>query len=146
MYGGSEMTITGVFPASGNELFITIGNTQCEILSQSSTEITCRVAADFNRELGIPEISIMNEYLEEATCNMDNGCSVELVAEEALPTVTGMEPRFNTETGLFELVISGSGFEGALTNGDIESMIPTVGGEEATVFSVSDEEIIIQID
>ena len=97
IYGGSKLTITGgPFSTNPEENIVKVGykwweyiNNYCYIISETETEVTCRLPLDLNREAKEYEVIAFASTYEEANCEMDNECKFTFLAADTLPEILG---------------------------------------------------------
>ena len=156
--GGAELTLTGgVFSMDIEENIVKVGTQwwdgvdhYCYITEVvSPTEVKCRLPFDANREAIAYETIYFSSTFEEGNCEdvvVDGNCLHTFIPITEMPTITGVEAVFNADTEKYELHFSGENIAGHYTPGQTSDVELFVGGEEQTVLSVSDTEIVVQID
>ena len=119
----------------------------CYVQSTSSTQIKCRMATDFTRSHGEAELIVFASTSEEAT--FANGVYKFFYFQDdaQLSSLTGLSTNFDTTTNKYSLTFTGSGFKTVSSPANDETTVDVlIGGIAQTVTSVTDTEVVVQID
>jgi hypothetical protein len=92
------------------------------VISVTSTQVTCRLPLDLNREAKEYEVILFASTYEESNCEMSNNCLFTFQAADTLPEVTAPASAvFDQALGEYTIVITGTGFTDAAS--DIDFML-----------------------
>mmetsp|Transcript_20884 Transcript_20884/g.32248 ORF Transcript_20884/g.32248 Transcript_20884/m.32248 type:complete len:176 (+) Transcript_20884:3283-3810(+) len=121
-FGGTLITITGTnfgSEATDNPVQISynggVGSTDCYVKEISATTIKCRVDTGISKEAGtVATLVVFLKTSEEAKCDSSTTCKITFASTN--PTVTSIEPYWDTTDKINKIRVSGTGFTGSTSD------------------------------